>query len=353
MTKTAMILGVAGQSGSYLADLLLEKGYNVIGITRRSGTANRWRLENALKQKNFNLIEGDITDSSNISFLLNKYKPKEIYNAAAQSHVATSFEQPLTTWDITAKGHLNLLEAVKQICPKSKILFFASSEMFGNNFSIITSDEHEPSQITINNNTNKSWIDCCWNERYGYFQNEFTEFNPQSPYAIAKLAAFNATRLYRESYGLFCCSGIFFNKESPRRGINFVTRKITSYFYLLKQNGFTGKLKLGNLSAKRDWSYVPDVMNGAWLMLQQQQPKDYVFGTGETHTVEYFLDVVANVHGKDWKDYVDIDKSLFRPAEVPYLRADASFAKQELGWKSETKFEKLVEIMTTQENGLP
>jgi GDPmannose 4,6-dehydratase len=331
-----LIYGVAGQSGSYLADLLLEKGYDVVGITRRSATANRWRLENALKQKNFALIEGDITDSANIFSLLNKYKPEEIYNAAAQSHVATSYEQPLYTWDVTAKGHLNLLEGVRQVSPQSKVLFFASSEMFGDKYT------REPTKYDERN------------EPYEFvrFQNEKTPFNPQSPYSIAKLAAHQANKIYRQAYGLFACSGIFFNKESPRRGINFVTRKITSYFYLLKKNGFSGKLKLGNLSAQRDWSYVPDAMYGAWLMLQQDKPKDYVFGTGETQTVEHFLDVVANVHGKDWHDYVDIDQTLFRPAEVPYLRADASLAKQELGWESRTQFEKLVEIMTTQENGL-
>jgi GDPmannose 4,6-dehydratase len=336
MNKTALIWGAAGQSGSYLAELLLSKDYNVVGITRRSGTANRWRLEKALKQEKFKLIEGDITDFANIISLLNKYKPDEIYNAAAQSHVATSYEQPLYTWDVTAKGQLNLLEAIRQVSPLTKSLFFASSEMFGDQYT------SRPTQYDERN-------EPCEFEK---FQNEHTKLNPQSPYAIAKLAAFNATKLYRESYDLKACSGIFFNKESPRRGINFVTRKITSYFYLLKKNGFTGKLKLGNLSAMRDWSYVPDIMYGAWLMLQQESPKDYVFGTGKTHTVEHFLDVVANIHGKDWKDFVDIDLSLFRPAEVPYLRADASLARKELSWESRTSFERLVEIMTTEENGL-
>lgn len=323
--KSAMIIGVTGQSPSYLAEELIRRGYYVVGTRRRNATANLWRLENCLKNSNFELVYGDIIDAPNIFSLLYKFKPHIIFNASAQSHVQISFEQPLATWKINAEGHLNLLEGVRQICPSSKVIFFGSSEMFGNNF-------------IIKNNIK--------------IQNEDTPFSPVSPYGISKYAAFNATKIYRESYGIKCFSGIMYNKESPRRGINFVTRKITSYFYNLKKNGFTEKLKLGNLNSFRDWSWSPEVMTGLTNLAESELNDDYVFASEETHSIQEFLDEVGKLHNLDWREFVEIDSNLLRPNELHYLCGDASKIKCDLNWENKIKFKELVRLMMEGENGL-
>jgi len=337
----ALIWGVTGQSGSYLAEELLQRGYEVIGVRRRTATGSIWRLDNVINNPKFKLISGDITDAASIYSTLIENKPDVVYNAAAQSHVHESFNQPLSTWDITAKGHLTLLEAVRQVSKNTQVVFFASSEMFGDS---ITPRPFEIGRLSRFNE----------NEIIGY-QDENTPFSPQSPYAIAKLAAFNATKLYREAYGMKCLSGILFNKESPRRGINFVTRKITSYFYGLDFFGSKhpqGKLKLGNLKAYRDWSYVPDIMKGLVDLAESPLNNDYVLCTGETHTIEEFLDEVGKYGGFDWKEYVEIDQSLFRPAEVKYLCGSNFKIHKDLGWSPKVKFKELVQIMCQNENGL-
>lgn len=336
MSKIAMVIGATGQSPSYLCEELLSKNYKVIGTRRRTSSSNLWRLENCIKNSEFELVYGDVTDSANIYNLLLKYKPDLVFNASAMSHVAISFEQPILTWKINSEGHLNILEAFRQIIPKSKLIFFASSEMFGNNKNY----HHGDSEYFLN-------------PKNGYFyQNENTRFSPVSPYGLSKYAAFNATKIYRESYNLRCFSGIMFNKESNRRGINFVTRKITSYFYNLKKYGFVKKLKLGNLESYRDWSYSKEIMNGLVKLSESDLNNDYIFASGETHSIKDFLNEVANLHNLEWKNFVEIDKNLFRPNELNYLRGDASNIKRDLNWESKTKFHELVELMVSQENGL-
>lgn len=343
--STALIYGVTGQSGSYLAEQLLNRKYKVTGVKRRTSSSDLWRLEKCLSNPNFELVSGDITDCSSIYQSLYKFIPDIVFNAAAQSHVHESFNQPLSTWDVTGKGHLNLLEAVRHYSNSCKVVFFASSEMFGDSIT------QRPFEIGRLNR-------LIENEILGY-QDEDTTFSPRSPYAIAKLAAFNATKLYREAYGMKCFSGIMFNKESPRRGINFVTRKITSYFHNLPKNNFLVtdayvppvKLKLGNLKAYRDWSYVPDIMSGLVDLAESKLNDDYVFCTGETHTIEEFLDEVGKYHKLDWKEYVEIDPSLFRPAEVKYLCGSNFKINKDLGWSPKVKFKELVQIMCGEENG--
>ena len=326
----------AGQAGSYLAELLLEKKYKVVLATRRSATGTRWRLDKCINNPNFTLIECDVTDCANVFSVISKYKPDEIYNTACQSHVKTSFDEPMHTFDATGKSQLNVLEAIKQTSPESKCLFYSSSETFGNSYSTrYFGRPDDDSEIEK-------------------FQDESTPFSPTSPYSISKLAAYNFTKLYREAYGLKTYSSIFFNMESPRRGINFVTRKITSYFHpsnFFRSDYPPGKLKLGNLKAYRDWSYVPDSIYGGWLVLQQDSPKEYVFSSEETHSIEEFLDEVGKYHKLNWKEYVEIDPSLFRPSEVNYLCGNSTKAKNELGWESKVKFKELVQIMCEKENG--
>lgn len=328
----------AGQAGSYLAELLLKKNYKVTLATRRSATGTRWRLNSCIDNPNFSLIECDVTDCANVFSVISKYKPIEIYNTACQSHVKTSFDEPMHTFEATGKSQLNILEAIRQTSPESKCLFFSSSETFGNNYTekIVPA----PPQYDIKFLVQK-------------YQNELTPFAPTSPYSISKLAAYNFTKLYREAYNLKTYSSIFFNMESPRRGINFVTRKIVQYFYFLKRDGFKNKLKLGNLDSYRDWGYVPDSVYGGWLVLQQQKPKEYVFSTGETHSIREFLDEVGYIHNLNWKEYVEIDQSLFRLSEVNYLRGDSYLVKEEIGWAPSVKFQELISIMIKEENGLP
>ena len=322
--KTAIIFGVTGQDGSYLTDLLLSKDYRVVGVARRSSVDTTERLSQSIKNTDFTVVEGDITDAFCVSDIINKFEPDEVYNLAAQSHVGTSFKQPTLTWDVTAGGCLNILEAIR-VSPRSNDIKFyqaSSSEMFGKNFTLTEG---------------------------GKYQDEDTAFMPQSPYAIAKLAAHHLVRNYRESYGIHASSGILFNHESERRGENFVTRKITKWIGRFiasgKDEGFP-KLGLGNLKARRDWGHAEDYVRGMWLMLQQEEPDDYVIATGETHSVEEFLEYAFEHAGLgDWDEYVYIDPKFFRPAEVDYLLGNPTKAERELGWRPRIKFEELAQKM--------
>lgn len=350
--KTAIIFGVTGQDGSHLSDLLLEKKYKVVGVSRRSSTDNTQRISH-INNPNFKIVDGDITDYSSVISVLAKNATygTEIYNLAAQSHVAVSFKQPGLTWDITGKGCLNLLQAIVDLnLDKYKVKFYqaSSSEMFGRNY------DRDPGTLHK-------------------FQDEETKFLPQSPYAIAKCAAHEAVRLYREGYGLHASAGILFNHEGPRRGDDFVTRKITKWIgrfmdwlhrmnlkpehisALSAQGDFIHasgvqysfpKLRLGNLEASRDWGYAGDYVEAMWMMLQQETPDDYVICTGETHTIREFLDVAFKMVGiNKWEHFVVQDPAFYRPSEVDYLRGDSSKARTQLGWTPKTSFEGLVNIM--------
>lgn len=359
MQKTALITGINGQDASYLAEFLLERDYKVVGMKRRSASSSLWRLKDIIDNTNFELVEGDITDFSSCLSLIQTYKPAEVYNLAAQSHVGTSFSQPLYTMDVTGRAVLNLLESIRLSDSSAKFYQASSSEMFGSNATFYIPDHMRANEFDVKdiekykNDINSGLIKI--------YQNENTRFSPQSPYAVAKLAAHNLVKLYRECYGMYAVGGILFNHESPRRGSNFVTRKITKYFYHLLRQGVPDKLKLGNLDACRDWGYAKEYVEAMWLMLQQDNPKDYVIGTGETHTVKEFLEeVIIYLYNKgntdnNWLNwialFIEIDENLKRPAEVPYLKADASLAEKELGWKAKTSFKELVQIMCEQENG--
>ena len=341
----AIIFGITGQDGSYLAELLLEKDYEVVGVTRRVSVPTLNRIEHILPK--IKIVEGDITDAFSVSNIIKEEEPDEIYNLAAQSHVGTSFKQPSLTWDVTAGGVLNILEAIRYSSRKDDIKFYqaSSSEMFGKNYSL-----------------REQFVDIL------KYQDEKTPFAPQSPYAIAKLAAHHLVRNYRDSYGIFACSGILFNHESERRGEKFVTRKITKWIGEFKNwarsTGFTGnppngndlllaldnstfpKLRLGNLSAKRDWGHAEDYVRAMWEMMQHETPNDYVVATGETHSVRDFLDVAFKHVGiDDWEDLVVIDPEFYRPSEVDYLLGIPAKAKRVLGWEPEISFEKLAERM--------
>ena len=320
--KTAIIFGATGQDGSYLSEFLISKDYFVVGVARRVSTTNTQRINHLLSNSNFLLAEGDITDPHSVNNILNTYKDSvEVYNLAAQSHVGTSFKQPATTWDITGKGCLNILESIRLINPEMRFYQASSSEMFGD-------------KLTISHFGDK-------------FQYEETPFNPQSPYAIAKLAAHHATCLYKKSYGLHASCGILYNHESPRRGENFVTRKITKYIAdLVTSQEEIAPLKLGNLYAKRDWGYAGDYVEAMWAMLQQDDPDVYVIATGETYSVEEFLsEAFSCVDINDYAKHVEIDSSLIRPSEVPFLKGDYSKAEETFGWRPKTSFEDLVSIM--------
>jgi len=322
----AIIFGITGQDGSYLAELLLKKGYEVVGITRRVSVPTLNRITHILPK--IKIIEGDITDAFSVSNVIKEEDPDEIYNLAAQSHVGTSFKQPSLTWDVTAGGVLNILEAIRYSGKKDRIKFYqaSSSEMFGKNYNI---REGLASMIK--------------------YQDENTPFVPQSPYAIAKLAAHHLVRNYRDSYGIFACSGILFNHESERRGEKFVTRKITKWIGEFVASGMDTEfpaLRLGNLDAKRDWGHAEDYVRGMWEMLQHETPNDYVVATGETHSVREFLDIAFRHIGiDDWDNFVVIDPEFYRPAEVDYLLGIPAKAKRVLGWEPEISFQKLVERM--------
>ncbi len=317
MSKKAFITGISGQDGSYLAEFLLEKGYEVHGIVRRSSSVLRERLEHLypqFKDKKLFLYYGDVTDGSSLARLLYKLQPNEIYNLAAQSHVKISFDVPEYTANVVAIGALRLLEGIRETGIKTKFYQASSSEMYGK---VLETP-----------------------------QKETTPFYPRSPYACAKVFAHQITVNYRESYGLFACNGILFNHESPRRGENFVTRKITRGIadILAKK---ADKIHLGNLDAKRDWGYAKDYVEAMWLMLQQDQPDDYVIATGETHSVKEFAEDAFKLAGLNWEDYVIVDKKYFRPAEVDMLIGDASKARKKLKWQPKVNFKELVKIMLT------
>ena len=314
--KVALVTGVTGQDGAYLADLLLKKGYRVIGLKRRTSLINTDRIDHIFESTedimNFDLVYGNMIDAGNIYRTLQDYQPDEIYNLAAQSHVRVSFDTPEETAKIVAMGTLRLLEAVRNVCPHVKFYQASSSEMFGDN------PVHP--------------------------QNELTRLMPASPYACAKVFAHNLVRNYRESYGLHASSGILFNHESPRRGETFVTRKITTAAARIKM-GQQDKLYLGNLDAKRDWGFAGDYVEAMWLMLQQDEPDDYVIATGETHSVREFLQEVFDHADLSIEEHVEIDERLFRPHEVPLLLGDPSKAQKKLGWQPKVKFKELARMM--------
>jgi GDPmannose 4,6-dehydratase len=310
--KKALITGITGQDGSYLAELLLEKGYKVFGLTRRTSTVNNERIKHI--QEKITLLQGDLLDQSSLAAAVNDSQPDEVYNLAAQSFVKTSWNQPVLTGEFTAIGVVRMLEAIRTVNPKIKFYQASSSEMFG--------------KVTETP------------------QKETTRFHPRSPYGVAKVYGHYITLNYRESYDMFACSGILFNHESPRRGLEFVTRKI-SHAVARISLGKQKDLELGNLDAKRDWGFAGDYVEAMWLMLQQDKPEDYVISTGETHSVKEFVEIAFGAVGiTDWEKYVISDRPEYlRPAEVDYLIGDSSKAEKELGWTSKTSFKELVEMM--------
>jgi len=317
--KRALITGVNGQDGSYLSELLIEKDYVVYGMIRRSSTNNLIRIEHLINNPNFHLIYGDLLDTSSLTKMLYIGAPDEIYNLAAQSHVRISFDIPEYTCNVTGLGALALLEATKnynkQTNKKTRFYQASSSEMFGS--------------------TNPP-------------QNEMSVFNPRSPYAVAKVMAHNAVTNYRDAYDLYAVSGILFNHESPRRGDDFVTKKIVRAAVNIKR-GIQNELRLGNLEAKRDWGYAKDYVEAMWLMLQQDRPDDYVICTGKSISVEHFCEIVFKQLDLDYRKYVVIDQNLFRPTEVDYLQGDATKAKTYLGWQPKTNIEELAQLMVESE----
>jgi GDPmannose 4,6-dehydratase len=315
--KKALITGITGQDGSYLAEFLLAKGYEVHGIIRRASTFNTGRIDHLYRDPHINDVRlflhyGDIADSTNLIKLLYQIQPEEVYHLAAQSHVRVSFDIPEYTGDVTALSTIRILEALHQTEVGARFYQASSSEMFG-----------KVQEVP---------------------QSETTPFYPRSPYGAAKVYAYWATVNYRESYGMFACNGILFNHESPRRGETFVTRKITRAIARIKA-GTDKKLYLGNLEAKRDWGYAKEYVEAMWLMLQQDQPEDYIVATGETHSVQEFLEEAFSYVGLEWHKYVEIDPKYYRPAEVDLLIGNAAKAKAKLGWVPKTTFKELVRIM--------
>ncbi len=315
--KKALITGITGQDGSYLAELLLSKGYEVHGIIRRSSTFNTERIDHLYQDPHINGVRlflhyGDIADSTNLIKLLYRIQPEEIYHLGAQSHVRVSFDIPEYTGDVTGLGTVRILEAIRETGLKAKFYQASSSEMYG-----------KVQEVP---------------------QRETTPFYPRSPYGAAKVYSYWLTVNYRESYGIFACNGILFNHESPRRGETFVSRKITRAVTNIK-TGLQQDLYLGNLDAKRDWGYAKEYVEAMWLMLQQNEPDDYVIATGETHSVEEFVEAAFEYLGMDWKQYVKFDPRYCRPAEVDLLIGDASKAREKLGWQPKVRFEELLKIM--------
>jgi GDPmannose 4,6-dehydratase len=315
--KKALITGITGQDGSYLAELLLEKGYDVHGLIRRSSSFNTQRIDHLYKdphdpEARLFLHYADLTDGIGLREVLTRVEPDEVYNLGAQSHVRVSFDQPVYTAQVDAIGTIRLLEAIRDTGLRVRFYQASSSEMYGN---------------------------ACQTP-----QKETTPFYPRSPYACAKVYSFWQTVNYRESYGMFCCNGILFNHESPRRGETFVTRKITRAATRIKEE-LQDKLFLGNLDAKRDWGFAGDYVEAMWLMLQQGKPDDYVIATGQAHSVREFLDLAFGLVGLNWKKYVQTDRRYLRPAEVNMLMGDASKAKRVLGWEPKVSFQELVAMM--------
>ena len=308
--KTALITGITGQDGSYLAELLLDKGYRVVGLARRSSTLNFERIAHI--QDRIELISGDLTDENSLFAVLEACEPVEVYNLAAQSFVQTSWSQPILTGDVTGLGVTRLLNATRLFDPKIRFYQASSSEMFGKVQAVP--------------------------------QNEETPFYPRSPYGVAKMYGHWITVNYRESYDMFAVSGILFNHESPRRGLEFVTRKVTDAVARIRM-GLATELRLGNLDAKRDWGYAGDFVRAMWLMLQQEEPRDYVIATGKTHSVQELVEVAFSFVDLDWRDYVVQDPKFMRPAEVDLLIGDSSLAERDLGWKPDVAFRELIEMM--------
>ena len=311
--KTALVTGVNGMDGSHLADFLLEKGYEVWGLERRTSHRNRVNTGHLVDNPNFHFIDGDLTDQNSLYRALQKSDPDEVYNLAAQSFVGVSWDIPEATGDVNALGTLRMLEAIREYNPAIKFYQACTSEMYGK---------------MVENPANES-----------------TPFYPRSPYGVAKLYAYWITKNYRESYDMFACSGILFNHESERRGIEFVTRKISDAVARISL-GMADGISLGNLDSKRDWGYAPDYVEGMWLMLQQDQPDDFVLATGNTHSIRDFLDLAFDAIGiSEWDDYVTQDPRFYRPAEVDVLRGDFSKAKQVLGWQPKVDLKEMVSRM--------
>jgi len=307
---TAIVTGVTGQDGSYLADFLLSKGYDLIGMVRRSSTVTFGRIEHI--QDEIEIVRGDLQDQSSLVSLVEEYSPDEIYNLAAQSFVPTSWRQPVLTGEVTALGVTRILEAVRLVNPATRFYQASSSEMFGKVRDVP--------------------------------QSEITPFYPRSPYGVVKVYGHCITVNYRESYDLFACSGILFNHESPRRGLEFVTRKITNGVARIKL-GLASELRLGNLESRRDWGYAGDYVEAMWLMLQQEKPDDYVVCTGETHSVREFCEIAFGHVGLDYKDYVVQDPRFYRPAEVDLLVGNPKKAKEKLSWEPRVSFQELIAMM--------
>ena len=307
---TALITGVTGQDGSYLAEFLLERGYTVVGMVRRTSTINFERIQHI--QEQLEIVQGDLLDQTSLMSILHDYQPDEVYNLAAQSFVPTSFSQPVLTGEFTALGVTRVLEAIRLVNPKIRYYQASSSEMFGKVVEVP--------------------------------QRESTPFYPRSPYGVAKVYGHWITVNYRESYNLFGCSGILFNHESPRRGLEFVTHKITDAAARIKL-GLAHELRLGNLESQRDWGYAGDYVRAMWLMLQQEHPADYVVATGETHSVQEFVEEAFGYLDLDWREYVVQDSKYYRPAEVDLLVGDPSKAGRELGWEPTVDFRGLVRLM--------
>ncbi|GIP06892.1 GDP-mannose 4,6-dehydratase [Paenibacillus lautus] len=310
MTKNVLITGITGQDGSYLAELLLDKGYKVYGLRRRTSIPMMENIEHIKNEIEF--IEGDLLDQGSLMNAVRKSNPDEVYNLAAQSFVATSWEQPVLTGQATAIGVTNMLEAVRLTKPEARFYQASSSEMFGK---VVETP-----------------------------QKESTPFYPRSPYGVAKVYGHWITVNYRESYDMYACSGILFNHESPRRGVEFVTRKVTDAVARIKM-GLQNELRMGNLDAKRDWGFAGDYVKAMWLMLQQDKPDDYVISTGETHTVQELVEIAFGHAGLNWEEHVVIDQKFVRPAEVDLLLGDSTNAQKKLGWKLEVGFEELVKMM--------
>ena len=306
----ALITGITGQDGSYLAELLLHKGYDVVGMLRRSSSVNFERVDHI--RNDITLAQGDLIDGASMVNVLRDHEPDEVYNLAAQSFVQTSFGQPVLTGEITALGVTRLLDAVRIVRPDARVYQASSSEMFGKVVEVP--------------------------------QSETTPFHPRSPYGVAKVYGHWITVNYRESYDMFAVSGMLFNHESPRRGLEFVTRKITDGVARIK-HGKSTELRLGNLDAQRDWGYAGDYVDAMWRMLQQDEAKDYVIASGKTHTVREFCEIAFGAAGLDWEEFVVIDERFYRPAEVDQLIGDASLARDELGWTPTVTFEELVQMM--------
>ena len=306
----ALVTGITGQDGSYLAELLLEKGYEVVGMVRRSSTVNFDRIRHF--QDRLTIAQGDLLDQASLVDILQEYEPQEVYNLAAQSFVPTSWKQPVFTGEVTALGVTRLLDAVRLVDPKVRFYQASSSEMFGKVQAVP--------------------------------QDEKTPFYPRSPYGVAKVYGHWITVNYRESYGLFACSGILFNHESPRRGLEFVTRKV-SYGVARIKLGLAQEVRLGNLDSRRDWGFAGDYVQAMWLMLQQERPDDYVIGSGETHSIRELCEIAFHHAGLDWRDHVVVDPKYYRPAEVDLLVSNPSKARQALGWEPTVGFADMIHIM--------